>query len=128
MLTAAEGQPTAQSRLNAIGRAYVEFAIANPDLFQLMFRSERLDRARPALVRETRRSLALLTESVAAAHPASQSAGDSSFADRAYVARAWTMAHGFAMLLTAGRLDPLIGEDKSSGNAMNLLEAMLALD
>jgi AcrR family transcriptional regulator len=128
MLAAAEGQPTALARLNAIGRAYVEFAVANPGLFQLMFRSERLDRARPALVREAHRSLALLTDTVAAAHPVSQSSGDSSLASRAYVARAWTMVHGFATLLIAGRLDPLIGEDESGEGAMSLLEAMLALD
>src|SRR6266487_2445554 len=39
----------ARARLEAIGRGYVTFARAHPDLFLLMFRSERLDFTRPAL-------------------------------------------------------------------------------
>src|SRR5436309_16131655 len=39
----------APARLEAIGRGYVTFARTHPDLFLLMFRSERLDFTRPAL-------------------------------------------------------------------------------
>src|SRR5262249_38327831 len=39
----------APARLEAIGRGYVTFARSHPDLFLLMFRSERLDFTRPAL-------------------------------------------------------------------------------
>src|ERR1700737_3770146 len=39
----------APARLEAIGRGYVSFARTHPDLFLLMFRSERLDFTRPAL-------------------------------------------------------------------------------
>jgi hypothetical protein len=40
---------SAPARLEAIGRGYVTFARTHPDLFLLMFRSERLDFTRPAL-------------------------------------------------------------------------------
>ena len=122
MLAAAGGQPTPMARLNAIGRAYVEFAIANPGLFQLMFRSERLDVTRPALRDAMARALGLLQETVAGAHPS----GDADMAVR--VIRAWSMTHGFAMLLLDGRLDPVLGDQSGAPEAIRLLEAMLAID
>ncbi len=128
LLAAAEGQPTAQARLNAIGRAYVEFAIANPGLFQLMFRGERLDSKRPALRQEQDRSLQMLRNAVAAAHPAPPSALGEPGSGAAYTVRAWAMAHGFAMLLLDGRLDLLLEDAPSGRDPMRLLGDMLALD
>jgi AcrR family transcriptional regulator len=128
LLAAAEGHPTAQAKLNAIGRAYVEFAIANPGLFQLMFRGERLDSKRPNLRRELDRSLQMLTDAVAAAHPAVPSAPGELGSASAYTVRAWAMVHGFAMLLLDGRLDPLLDDEPSARDPMRLLDAMLRLD
>ncbi|WEK42110.1 MAG: WHG domain-containing protein [Candidatus Sphingomonas colombiensis] len=119
LLAAADRETDATARLNAIGRAYVEFALANPGLFQLMFRSERLDHSRLALAHETRRSLQMLADAVGAAHPT---------AGRAEVARAWTMVHGFAMLVLDGRLKSLMGDDPDGSDPMALLDTMLALD
>jgi AcrR family transcriptional regulator len=126
LLAAAKNQPTAQARLNAIGHAYVRFATANPGLFQLMFRSERLDPTRPALRDQMTRSFEMLRDAVAAAHPAGpgKEAADRS---AAYMARAWTLVHGFAILLLEGRLDPIL-ESAPSGDPMRLLDGMLALD
>lgn len=122
MLAAASDQPTPMARLDAIGRAYVEFAIANPGLFQLMFRSERLDGARPALRDAMARAYAVLQDAVAGAHP-------SDGADMTLrVTRAWSMAHGFAMLLLDGRLGPVLGAQSGAPEAIRLLEAMLAVD
>jgi AcrR family transcriptional regulator len=42
-LDALPAPATARDRLNASGRAYVTFAIANPGVFTVMFRPERLD-------------------------------------------------------------------------------------
>jgi len=67
MLSAAAGEPTPQARLNAIGHAYVAFAVAEPGLYQLMFRGERLDAARPALKARMERAYGVLTEAVGAA-------------------------------------------------------------
>ena len=124
--TAASGQSTAQARLNAIGRAYVEFALANPGLFQLMFRGERLDTTRPALRKAMDASYRLLTAGVTAAHSAAP--GTDPIATAARVARAWTMVHGYAMLLLDGRLDPLLSEHSPPVEASALLDAMLNID
>ena len=122
LLAAARDQPTPMARLNAVGRAYVEFAIANPGLFQLMFRGERLDGARPALRDAMTGAYAVLHDAVAGAHPS----GDADMAVR--VTRAWSMAHGFAMLLLDGRLGPFLGEQSGAPEAIRLVEAMLAID
>ncbi len=121
MQAAAAEQVAPMARFNATGRAYVEFAVANPGLFQLMFRSERLDAGRPALRDAMARAYRVLQEAVAAAHPGR---GDMS----ARVARAWSLAHGFAMLLLDGRLDPLLADQSGAPEAMRLLEAILAID
>jgi AcrR family transcriptional regulator len=123
---AAAAQSTAEAKLNAIGRAYVEFALANPGLFQLMFRGERLDTTRPALRKAMDASYALLTAGVTAAHPAAR--GTDPIATAARVARAWTMVHGYAMLLLDGRLDPLLSEHAPPIEASALLDAMLNID
>ncbi|HEX4693397.1 TetR-like C-terminal domain-containing protein [Sphingomonas sp.] len=124
---AASNQPTEQSKLNAIGFAYVEFAVANPGLFQLMFRGERLDSSRPALRKASDESYALLKGAVAAAHSVSQ-LGGGSLAAAARVARAWTMVHGYAMLLLDGRLEALFDGGVPALNAPVLLRAMLELE
>lgn len=122
LLAAARDQPTPTARLNAIGRAYVEFAIANPGLFQLMFRSERLDGARPALRDAMASAYVVLQDAVAGAHPS----GDANMTVK--VTRAWSLAHGFAMLLLDGRLGPVLGDQSGAPEAIRLLEAMLAID
>lgn len=122
MLAAAAEHEAPMARLNATGRAYVEFAVANPGLFQLMFRSERLDAGRPALRDAMARAYLALEEAVSSAHPST--ATDMS----ARVTRAWSLAHGFAMLLLDGRLGPLLADRSSAADAMRLLDAMLTID
>ena len=114
-----------QDRLNAIGRAYVEFALAEPGLFQLMFRGERLDKTRPALHEAMLRAFGTLTGSVAAAH---KGAPDAARATRAHAARAWSMVHGFAILLLDDRLNPLLDADAPRADALALLDDMLTMD
>src|SRR5262245_41474266 len=53
-------------RLCAIGHGYVAFARGRPDLFLLMFRSERLDLSRPALRAAIDASARLLSGAVGA--------------------------------------------------------------
>jgi AcrR family transcriptional regulator len=84
--------------LNAAGRAYVRFAIANPALFQLMFRNDRLDRTDPALQRAAGALTGLLAGAVGPGPPERQAAA---------MALAWAQAHGLAMLAMDGRLAPL---------------------
>lgn len=122
LLAAAAEHEAPMARLNATGRAYVEFAVANPGLFQLMFRSERLDADRPALRDAMAKAYLALQEAVGAAHPS----GPGEMTVR--VTRAWSLAHGFAMLLLDGRLGPLLADQSGAPEAMQLLETMLAID
>lgn len=126
MQAAAAGQAKPQDRLNAIGRAYVEFALAEPGLFQLMFRGERLDKTRPALHAAMQRAFGTLAGSVAATHDAA--APDAARTTRAHAARAWSMVHGFAVLLLDDRLNPLLDAQAPREDALALLDDMLALD
>jgi AcrR family transcriptional regulator len=52
------------AKLAAIGRGYVRFAIAEPSLFEVMFRADVLDVRDPALTRATQGAYALLTSTV----------------------------------------------------------------
>jgi AcrR family transcriptional regulator len=89
--------------LAAAGRAYVRFGLANPALFQLMFRSERLDRTHPALRASAAGAMAALERGVGARE-------GTALPDEVAVAMtlAWAQAHGLAMLLIDGRLKPIL--------------------
>jgi AcrR family transcriptional regulator len=126
--TAGETGETDQRRLNAIGRAYVEFAIENPGLFQLMFRGERLDLERPALKQAMLSAQYLLTGAVVAAHPPEGTPAGGPGPTEAYAVRAWAMVHGFAMLLLDDRLSPLLQPGAGRDEAMAMLDAILRLD
>jgi AcrR family transcriptional regulator len=90
---------------DAMGEAYVRFARNYPGMFMLMFRSERLDIERPGLkgaLNEANEALASAVgehrhETVTARHP--------TLAQAAEMVRAWSMVHGFAVLLLDHRLD-----------------------
>jgi AcrR family transcriptional regulator len=100
-LTAIAAERDPASRLTALGKAYVGFAIDNPAHFKLMFRSE--------LVRAERHAEAkACAESVYAVLVAT--AGD--VAEEKYgrpdptlVLAAWSLAHGLATLMLEGKLD-----------------------
>jgi AcrR family transcriptional regulator len=128
LLAAPSAQATPKARLNAIGHAYVEFAITNPGLFQLMFRSERLDTTRPALRDAVEKASRVLTGAVADAYPKKSSEGPAPSTAPAELVRAWAMVHGYAMLLLDGRLDRILRDQTSPSEPMILLDAILALD
>ena len=89
------------ARLAAIGRGYVRFAIAEPSLFEVMFRADVLDVHHPALTRATQGAYALLTSTV------EQCAAEGALRGRdpAIVAiAAWSIVHGLATLWTSGWL------------------------
>lgn len=120
MAAAGEGP---QARMKAMGRAYVAFARANPGLFALMFRSERLDAQRPAL----RDSIDATRQALRAAAYARAPAGPLSPLQLAAQAAAlWSLVHGFAVLLLDGRLDGMLRSLPGDEDADSLLEAVLA--
>lgn len=125
--TAAAG-PVADSeaaRLDGMGEAYVGFARENPALFQLMFRSERLDPKRPALAAAMGRAGDMLTRAAGGFVEGGPVAP--SLAQVAASVRAWSLVHGYALLLIDGRLDPTLARLAGAGgaDAAVLLRAVL---
>jgi AcrR family transcriptional regulator len=115
---------TPRERLDAIGRGYVAFARSHSGLFLLMFRSERLDMARPALRAAARAGLEVLANAFGPGEVASD--GDElTLAQAGRLALAWSLVHGFSMLLIDGRWKPLIGRLPAGLGAEDLFEAMI---
>jgi AcrR family transcriptional regulator len=89
------------STLAAIGRGYVRFAIAEPSLFEVMFRSDVLDVRDAALTYATQSAYALLTSTV------EQCALEGALTGRdpaVVTVAAWSIVHGLATLWTSGWL------------------------
>jgi AcrR family transcriptional regulator len=112
-----------KARMRAMGRAYVAFARAHPGLFVLMFRSERLDAARPALRDAIEAARRALRDAAAARAPAWPVPRTRAVAQAAAL---WSLVHGFAVLLLDGRLDGMVGSLPAETGVDGLLEEVLA--
>ena len=120
------GQGLHGQGLHGMGLAYVGFAQRHPGLFQLMFRSERLDPERPALKEAFGQAGAMLTRAAAGLEPGS---GPPTLAQVAASVRAWSLVHGYAMLLIDGRLEGALALPAPTEGAVDsdtLLQAVLA--
>lgn len=98
------GTTPAESGL-ARARAYLAYARAQPGMYQLMFRTERLDMNRPALKQASNISFASLAKVIGIVHAGDVATDALSMEQATQIARTWSLAHGFAMLVLAGRLD-----------------------
>jgi AcrR family transcriptional regulator len=107
MLAEAEGRIDPLERMRATGRGYVKFARANPGLFLLMFRSEKLDMNRPALRTAANEAIAVLAGTGAGLSTGGAPA-ELSLDQAARMAGAWAGVHGLAMLLIDGRLNAIV--------------------
>lgn len=92
--------PDGPARMVAMGTAYVEFARASPNLFLLMFRGDRLDHERPALQQAARDAFSALEGAVGEATEQPRPGLDG----LANAMAAWSLVHGFAVLMIDGRL------------------------
>ncbi|MGE0500434.1 MAG: TetR/AcrR family transcriptional regulator [Rhizobiaceae bacterium] len=90
-----------RSQLVAAGLGYVDFALAKPALFKLLFGSERPDAGDPEMVHHATASFDVLLTAVGAVRQAGPHGLDDDSLD---VAAAWSIVHGVATLLLAGRL------------------------
>src|SRR5205807_10211582 len=106
---AASHQSSAHARLDAMGIAYVAFARKYPGLFMLMFRSERLDFERPALHEAMLDSNAALAGAVGAQRGEAVVPAQPTLSQASEMIRAWSIVHGFAVLLLDHRLDRFLG-------------------
>lgn len=112
--------PDPKARLIALGRGYVGFARACPGLFQLMFRSERLDWSSPALSTAGEAAFALLTQDEPQVELQSASHG---FQNLVLAMSRWSLVHGLSTLLIDGRLGPLA--EKVPGADIEILIAQV---
>lgn len=128
---ASETHPLMKAMANA--KAYVAYAQAHPGMYSLMFRNERLDMTRPSLHEAATASFQGLANSVAAGRqeaglqePLSGDALEAlSLEQAAAIARAWSLVHGFTMLLLDGRLEDILHRLPEGTTPDQLLDAML---
>ena len=96
-LAVAQREAAAAGGLRAMGEAYVEFALAHPQRFRLMF-GGRIPLGKHARLREVAtRAYEELSGALAARYPGAPGALDCSIA-------AWALVHGLAQLLLGGRI------------------------
>lgn len=89
----------AVARLSAAGRAYAECAVANPGVFELMFRPELLDRTHPAYVRE---GLGAFEQLVRMSRAAQDAGFRPELETRRLAGALWAAVHGLASLWVQG--------------------------
>lgn len=106
-----------QNRLAAAGRAYLQTALARPGRFRVVFGRRELNKSDPELQRAAGQAFAILVREVRM-HRSGQewplqdkSAMDlAAMPDLAEILLAWSVPHGFALLLIDGQFDFLAGE------------------
>ncbi len=101
-------------------RAYLAFARQNPELFQLMFRSDRLDSGRPSLREARRNALGLLASSreTPVENPTLEQLGS--------ILGGWSLIHGYTLLLLDGGLKAILNIAPEGVTVEDLFEVMLA--
>jgi AcrR family transcriptional regulator len=109
----------------ARAKAYVAYAQANPGMYGLMFRTERLDMSRPSLHEAASAAFAGLAGAIGASRHEQISEQALSLDQGAAIARAWSLVHGFTMLLLDDRLSDILRRMPEGTSAETLLEAML---
>ena len=98
----AAGTPAA--RLEAVCRAYVEFGLANPEFYEIMymFHSDRMARYPKELFRRARRNLELMGELIVAYAPEAVPTPDDA---RIRATALWATLHGIVSTIISDRLD-----------------------
>jgi AcrR family transcriptional regulator len=109
----------------ARARAYVGYAQAHPGMYGLMFRTERLDHSRPSLREAAEAAFAGLAGSIGASRQEKIHEQALSLEQGAAIARAWSLVHGFTMLLLDDRLSDILRRLPKGTDVETLLEAML---
>jgi len=109
----------------ARAKAYVAYAQAHPGMYGLMFRTERLDYSRPSLHEAAEASFAGLAHAIAASRHEQIEEGSLTLEQAAAIARAWSLVHGFTMLLLDGRLTDILHRLPGGTDSTMLLDAML---
>jgi AcrR family transcriptional regulator len=125
MVAAAATGATPMEKALARAKAYVAYAKAHPGMYGLMFRTERLDMSRPSLKEAATASFAGLAGAIGAQRQETISETALSLDQGAAIARAWSLVHGFTMLLLDGRLSDILRRLPEGTEMETLLDAML---
>jgi AcrR family transcriptional regulator len=100
--------------LAALGHAYITYALANPALFDLMFRPSELHPADPDLRQAQQDAIGVLETAVAATESPRQGLGT---APGELTMISWALAHGLAVLTRDGALQtPSHGSEHGSAD------------
>jgi AcrR family transcriptional regulator len=110
MREVADAEPGAAGRLEAVCRAYVEFGLANPEFYEIMymFHSDRMARYPRELFRRARRNLEELGALVA--EYAGPAGGAADVQVRATAL--WATLHGIVSTIIADRLDRRLDRER----------------
>ncbi|WP_426408036.1 TetR/AcrR family transcriptional regulator [Bradyrhizobium ganzhouense] len=125
MASACDTATSPLERALARPKAYVAYAQAHPGMYGLMFRTERLDYSRPSLHEAAESSFAGLAHAIGAMRQEPISGNALTIEQGAAIARAWSMVHGFTMLLLDGRIEDILERLPDGTTAEQLLEAIL---
>ncbi|GIK49348.1 MAG: TetR/AcrR family transcriptional regulator [Hyphomonadaceae bacterium] len=117
-IAAIEGESDPYARMQAMGRAYIRFALHNPAHFKLMFRSEHVREDRHDDARAGAQSAYDVLLQLAG-HVAAKSGQRTELV----VLTAWSMVHGLATLMLEGKLDKVLDD-----SAERLAAADAAID
>ena len=127
MAAAGDAAASPVDKAMARARAYVGYAQAHPGMYGVMFRTERLDMSRPSLCEAANASFAGLAGAIGASRNEQISETALSLEQAAAIARAWSLVHGFTMLLLDDRLSDILRRLPKGTSAEALLDAMLRL-
>src|SRR5689334_24304958 len=122
---AANASGTPQEKGMASAKAYVAYAQAHPGMYGLMFRTEKLDMERPSLHEAASTAFAGLARGVGASRHEHIAADALSLDQAGAIARAWSMVHGFTMLLLDDRLSDILRRLPKGTTMDHLFDAML---
>jgi AcrR family transcriptional regulator len=125
MVVAGAAGPSLMDKALARAKAYVAYAQAHPGMYGLMFRTERLDMTRPSLHEAASASFAGLAGAIGASRHEQISEQALSLEQGAAIARAWSLVHGFTMLLLDDRLSDILRRLPKGTDVETLLVAML---
>jgi AcrR family transcriptional regulator len=95
-----DAPPDPKAQLAAAGLGYIDFAMAHPAMFRLMFSSEKPDKTNEMLATESTAAFNKLIEDVQHIAKSDPYADRNAMTD---VMAVWAIAHGLADLMIAGR-------------------------
>ena len=111
-----EGGANTVERANAVGRAYLDFALGHPEAYKLMFDVKQPHEA-PELVAAGERSRATMTAHLKAMIDNGVLKGDPDLIGHMF----WSALHGAIQLQLAGLLSPPFDAERLSGEIMRTL-------